>query len=78
LGKSIGKQLANNKVISNASTILSNALKEVIPNDKTFASTGLPISSNQLYHFVTSELLSKLNRIIKQKFAGTAVVQNPA
>ena len=78
LGKSIYQQLSRNKVVSNAQVILSKALQKVIPHTTEFAQKGLPISSNQLYHFVTSELLSKLNRIIKQKFAGTAVVQNPA
>lgn len=78
LGKAIGNELSRNKVVSNASAIITEALQKILPSISEFAEVGLPMSNNQLYHFITSELLSKLNRIIKQKFAGTAVVQNPA
>ena len=78
LGKSIAKSLSRNTVVSNASRLITESLQNIIKSNKTFAESAIPISNQQLYWFVTSELLSKLNRIIRQRFPGMAVVQNPA
>jgi hypothetical protein len=78
LGKELANSLKSNKVVSNAEVILKEALKKIGNSDQFFSTKALPISTNQLYHLVTSELLTKLNRIIRQRFSGMAVVQNPA
>jgi hypothetical protein len=78
LGQDLLNQLKSNKVVSNAAVILTNALQKIGNSGEYFSTKALPISTNQLYHYVTSELLQKLNRIIKQRFSGMAVVQNPA
>lgn len=78
LGKELANSLKSNKVVSNAEVIIKEALKKIGNSDQFFSTKALPISTNQLYHLVTSELLTKLNRIIRQRFSGMAVVQNPA
>lgn len=78
IGKLIAISLKSNEVVSNAATILEEQLRQVVDNEEVFAVKALPLSDNNIYHLAAEQILSKLNKMIKQRFAGVAVVQNPS
>lgn len=78
IGQMIYNNLKDNNIISNAQMILTNTLQELTRNSDLFAPRALPLSDNNLFHKATAQMLSKLNKAIRQRFSGVSVIQNPA
>ena len=78
LGKKCIDALKSNNIVSNTQVILEQALSEIVKNSDKFAPKALPLSDNKVYHLAAEQILSTLNKTIRQRFAGTAVIQNPS
>lgn len=74
LAKKLLHAFKNNNMSTSGESIISSFIKSLEQGKKI----TLPASSPDIYYKLTSDILSDLNHVIKQSFAGAQLIQNPS